>query len=241
MNRVNAIIQARMGSTRLPGKVLIKIEDIPILEHIINRLRSVKRIDIIIVATSEESEDDAIEAFCKAKNVVCIRGSESNVLDRFGLVAKKFPSDIYIRATGDNPMIDIALIEKMLDFFIENELTYSCYKGFPLGSGVEIFTNISLREALLFADKPFELEHVTPYMYQRMVNRKVLYYTSSTNDSDIRMTIDTENDLLFAKKVFEKLYNTNPFFGISEIKRLLSDNPDLKKINYNIHQKILGE
>lgn len=238
---VIAIIQARMGSTRLPGKVLMELEGIPILTHIIRRLKAVSAIDNVIVATSVKKEDDAIAEFCCSNSIVCVRGSEENVLERFGKVADSYPADVYIRATGDNPMIDVQLIKDMLKFFVKNELTYSCYKDFPIGSGVEIFAHESLTSALNNADKPYEYEHVTPYMYQRMINRKVEYFTSDEDDSQLRMTVDTEEDLNFAMSVFARLYKFNPLFGIGAIKKLLITNPELKTINENVHQKKLGE
>ena len=230
-----------MGSVRLPGKVLMKIEDIPILEHIINRVKAVNDINEVIVATSTKHDDDTIVEFCDEKGILCIRGSEDNVLERFGIASKEMPADIYIRATGDNPMIDVKLIDNMLSFFIIRNLSYTCYKRFPLGCGVEIFTHYALSEALEKADKPYELEHVTPYMYQRMFDGNIEYYVSDTDDSNIRMTIDTERDLLFAREVFRRLYHKNPLFGISEIKKLLEQEPSLKAINMDVRQKALGE
>ena len=238
---INAVIQARMGSSRLPGKVLMEIEGTAILEHIFRRLGSVNEIDRIIVATSTKEEDDDIEAFCRSRGTACIRGSEENVLSRFGLAASEYPADIYIRATGDNPMIDVRLIEDTLAFFEANDLTYTCYRDYPIGSGVEVFTHRALEEALKHAELPYELEHVTPYMYQSMPDRKVEYFVSKTNDSGIRMTIDTEQDLQFAEEMFRRLYKSNPYFGIAEIKRLLEDEPGLGSINSNVHQKTLGE
>ncbi len=239
--KINAIIQARMGSTRLPGKVLMEIEGTPILYHIIRRLKAINGVDHVIVATSIKEDDDAIAEFCHKNGIPCVRGSEENVLDRFGLAAKGYPADIYIRATGDNPMIDIKLIEEMLAFFYEKNLTYTCYKKYPIGSGVEIFTHKALAEALENAEKPYELEHVTPYMYLNMRSGNVQFYVSAVDDSNIRMTVDTENDLQFARALFEKLYKKNMYFGIAEIKELLEQEPILKEINANVHQKTLGE
>lgn len=238
---INAVIQARMGSTRLPGKVLLEIEGIPILEHIIHRLNSISGIDKIIIATSDKEDDDAIFEFCKSRDIPCVRGSEENVLERFGIVAGLYPAEVYIRATGDNPMIDVGLIKDMLHFFDDNNLTYTCYKNYPIGSGVEIFTSEALAETIKKADKPYELEHVTPYMYQRMNERRVQYFESPTDDSMIRMTVDTEEDLVFAKEIFKRLYHHNPVFGISEIKKLMEHDSSLKSINSDVHQKKLGE
>ncbi len=238
---VNAIVQARMGSTRLPGKVLMLIEGKPILEHIVNRLQEIKEIANVVVATSTEIGDNPIESWCLLKGIPCVRGSEANVLDRFFQASLQYPADVFIRATGDNPMIDIQLIRDMLKFFDCNSLTYTCYRNYPLGSGVEIFTNAALEQARKYADKPYELEHVTPYMYERMANRNVKYYISNVNDSDIRMTIDTKEDLLFAIEIFSRLYMNNPFFGVLDVKRLVSQEPDMKTINNGIHQKKLGE
>lgn len=241
METINAIVQARMNSSRLPGKILMQLEGIPVLEHIIRRLNQVKSINSIIVATSDKDADDEVEKFCINRGVSCVRGSEENVLQRFGKVSELFPADIYIRATSDNPMIDIDLISNMISYFKNKQLTYTSYKNYPIGSGVEIFSSYSLKEALNNADKDYEFEHVTPYMYQSMKDRKVEYYTSEKDDSNIRMTIDTQSDLIFAQKVFKRLYSNNHFFGIEDIKALLTDEPDLIKINKNIHQKKLGE
>ena len=241
METINAVIQARMGSSRLPGKILMKLEGTPILEHIVRRLNQVKNINTIIVATSDKATDDEVENFCMSIGVPCVRGSEENVLQRFGKVSELFPADIYIRATSDNPMIDIDLISNMISYFKNKQLTYTCYKNYPIGSGVEIFSNHSLKEALNNANKDYEYEHVTPYMYQTMKDRKVEYYTSEKDDSGIRMTIDTQNDLRFAQEVFKRLYPDNHFFGIEDIKTLLVTEPDLIKINKDIHQKRLGE
>lgn len=238
---INAIIQARMGSTRLPGKVLMDIEGVPVLGHIIRRLRAVSAINTIIVAASDKSDDDVIEAFCQERNIPCVRGSEDNVLNRFGKAAKQYPADIFIRATGDNPMIDAGLIEEMIRFFKDNDLTYTYHKKYPMGSGVEIFTAQALAEALEHADMPFELEHVTPYMYKRMPTSKVEYYVSKLDESKIRLTIDTESDFIFAKEIFHRLYEANPLFGVLDIRKLLSEEPDLRLINADVHQKTLGE
>lgn len=237
----NAIIQARMGSTRLPGKTMMNLEGIPILEHVIRRLNRVSEIDIIIVATSTKDDDDIIEQYCNSRNIPCVRGSEDNVLGRFGIASTRYPADVYVRATADNPMIDIRLVEKMLSFFYQEELTYTCYKKYPIGSGVEIFSSESLLQALNKADRKYELEHVTPYMYERMDNRNVRYYTSIEDDSNIRLTIDTERDFLFAKELFTRLYEFNPYFGICEIKELLSRNMHLMTINADVHQKTISE
>lgn len=239
--KINAIVQARMESTRLPGKVLVNIEGMPILEHIIRRLEAVSEVNKVIIATSNKASDNAIEEFCKANVVACVRGSETNVLDRFRVASIMYPADVYIRATGDNPMIDVKLIHDMLVFLSIGDLTYTCYKKYPIGSGVEIFTHGALLEAVEYADKLFEFEHVTPYMYQRMNKRKVEYYVSNIDESMIRMTVDTEKDLIFAKEIFRRLYKTNPLFGICEVRELLLREPNLKLINADVHQKILGE
>ena len=239
--KINAIIQARMGSTRLPGKVLMEIEGIPILEHIVKRLKAIAGVGEVIIATSAKEDDDAVDVFCTKNRIPCVRGSEENVLERFAKVAKEYPADIYIRATGDNPIIDVKLISEMIKFFIEKDLTYTSYSNYPIGSGVEIFSDRALAEAVKYATKPHELEHVTPYMYQTMRGRRVIYFESSTDDSKIRVTVDTEKDMQFVRELFKRLYNDNQFFGIKEIKDILEKEPLLKTINSDVHQKKLGE
>lgn len=234
---MNAIIQARMDSTRLPGKVLMDMEGVPILEHIIRRLNAVSAINTVIVATSDDPHDDAIEAFCQERSLPCVRGSEDNVLSRFGKAAELYPADVYIRATGDNPMIDIGLIEEMILFFKNRGLTYTYCKNYPIGIGVEIFTGQALTDALEQANTPYELEHVTPYMYQRMPGRKVEFYVSNVDESKMRLTIDTESDFIFAKEIFHRLYKDKPFFDLADIRKVLSKEPELRLINADIRQK----
>jgi spore coat polysaccharide biosynthesis protein SpsF len=234
-----AIVQARMGSTRLPGKVLLPLEGKPVLAHIVARLRRVGRIRRVVVATSVSPADDAIADWAAASGVDCVRGSETDVLDRFHQVSLAFPCDAYVRATGDNPMIDPQLLDVLLDDFEQRGLDYLGSTGYPLGTSAEVFRRAALDEAFHNATEPYESEHVTPYMYRRMMN-----WTKRASDvdlSDVRLTVDTPEDYDLARAVFGRFRDRVDAFTYGEVVDFLAHNPAVAEINSGIRQKRLGE
>lgn len=209
-----AIIQARMGSTRLPEKVLKPILDRPVLWHIVNRLRSVKKIDEIIVATSVQPNDDRIEEFCASENIKCFRGSEDDVLDRFYKAASFFNATTLIRITGDCPLIDPDLISQLIDYFSDNNFDFcgiaagagvakNGFEGrYPDGLDAEIFTMQALTIVWREAQGPLYREHVTPFIWKQPERFNLGTLKSKDKDyGDLRWTIDNEEDYHLIQRI----------------------------------------
>ncbi|WP_293960214.1 glycosyltransferase family protein [uncultured Fusobacterium sp.] len=244
MVKVGAIIQARMGSSRLPNKILKKLpyfSEETILSNIISRATEVKEIDEIVVATTQNIEDDKIEEYCKSKNIKYYRGSENNVLKRFYEAAKTNELDIIIRLTSDNPIIDISLLSETVSFFKEKDnINYLRTINTPIGMGVEIFDKTSLEINYINSKDKFEQEHVTPYFYKTCPKKfNIIEYQSKIFDKSYnwRFTVDTNEDYTFICCLFDELYEKNKFFSIIEIEKLYQDKPWIFNININTEQK----
>ncbi|USF26723.1 8-amino-3,8-dideoxy-manno-octulosonate cytidylyltransferase [Firmicutes bacterium ASF500] len=241
-SKVLAIIQARMSSTRLPGKVLRNLCGQPILYHIVQRIRSVQSVDTIVIATSQNKSDDPIAEFAHENQVCCFRGSETDVLDRFFQAARTFgaePDDIVMRLTADNPFVDPNVCEELLSYFKGSNFSYASAGGYPLGVGAEVFTFRALAEAHENGRQPYEREHVTPYMYREGQNPGKL--NSPKDYSAVRLTVDTEEDYEVAQILYGSLYQPDRIFSLDEIIDYLVANPEVMTINKNVHQKRLGE
>lgn len=233
-----AIIQARMGSTRLPGKVLMELCGQPMLYHIIERVKQVGQIDKILVATSENQEDDSINAYVESVGIECFRGSAENVLDRYWGAAQAVHAgqdDTIVRLTADNPLVDAGILSKLLTYFAQCGYPYALTSGFPLGSGGEVFSFYALKEAYENAVQPYEKEHVTPYMYRE--GRAVGKLTSRIDRSHFRFTVDTPEDFKFVEKVYHSLYHGTHDFSLDDIIELLEEKPEIIMINSHVRQK----
>lgn len=240
--RACVIIQARMGSTRLPGKVLKELCEKPMLYHIIQRTEQTAGIDTIMVATSIHQEDDPVAAYASDIGLPCFRGSEEDVLERFYGAAKALgvgERDVIVRLTADNPFVDPVVLQKLLTYFEECPYSYASTSGYPLGLGGEVFTFRKLEEAFQFARKQYEREHVTPYMYRNA--DEIGQIVSPKNYSQYRFTVDTPEDFAFARAVYDVLYHGKHDFYLDDIIKLLGSHPEIQKINCNVHQKQLGE
>ncbi len=244
-----AIIQARMGSTRLPAKVMKKLCDQTVLTHVINRVKACKRIDEIVIATTTLNEDDCIVKEAEKLDVKWFRGSENNVLERYYLAAKQFQADAIMRITSDCPLLDIEIIDDLLSYFQDESemglsIDYSSNnlrRSFPRGLDAELFTFNTLEIAYNNATKDYEKEHVTPYIYQHPDLFSLHNLTSDDDLSEYRWTLDTPEDYELIKIIYENLYPQNPLFGMDDIIDFLEENPKLMKINANIKQKQLGQ
>lgn len=234
-----AIIQARMGSTRLPGKVLKELSGQPVLYHIIKRIEQVPGIDKIIVATTEEEIDNSIESYVNSIGFSCFRGSSDNVLDRFHQAAISACADVIIRLTADNPLVDPRVLEQLMACFERCGYDYAATSGYPIGLGAEIFTYGALNTAYKNASLPYEKEHVTPYMYQN--GQTVGRLIAPVDQSSLRFTMDTPEDYIFIQHIYDALYHGSHDFYLDDVLALLREHPDLIKINAHIHQKKLGE
>jgi spore coat polysaccharide biosynthesis protein SpsF len=165
LGSIGIIIQARMGSSRLPGKILKKIGNKLLLEHILDRLLSLSHPCRIVIATSNLAQDDAVEAFCQNQKVDCFRGSEQNVLERYYLCAKEYGFGHIMRITGDNPFYDVEELDKLISLHIESKADYShSFKVLPIGVGAEIFTFEALETSYQKGHEAHHLEHVNEYI-----------------------------------------------------------------------------
>jgi spore coat polysaccharide biosynthesis protein SpsF len=238
---VGAIIQARTGSKRLPKKILLELpynSGITVLENIIARVKRVKIIDKVIVATSTEPEDDIVEVLCNRSQSICFRGDLENVLSRFYHVASMHELATVIRLTADNPCYDYQLIECAVQAHIENNNDYTTTENFPLGTNVEVISSSALETCFQNASCQYEKEHVTPYIYETEPKKfKIRNISSLLDNGDLRLTLDTEDDYLLQCALYDNLYASNSCFGIDEIINLLEKKSWLKKINNKTYQK----
>lgn len=229
-----AILQARMSSSRLPGKVMKPVLGRPMIERQIERLLRCKRVDQLIVAASNHPEDNALETLCKKIGIFCFRGDLDNVLDRFYQAAKPFKPDHIVRLTGDCPLADPALIDELVDFYLERQCDYAsnCEEPtLPDGLDAEIFSFAVLEETWKEAILPSQLEHVTPFIREHRERYRIENYKYSRDLSNLRWTVDEFEDLEFVRRVYEKLYHLNPEFRTEDVVALLDREPELLKIN----------
>lgn len=240
---IAVIIQARMGSTRLPGKVLIPLADgKSVLEHMTNRILAGKSKVKVIIATTENKEDDAIVEEAIKLGIPFFRGDENDVLSRYYWTAKKYNVDIIVRLTSDCPLYDVALLDAMVSEFLKPEnkgldyLSNTLERTFPRGFDTEIFTFPTLETAYFDAKFSYEKEHVTPYIYEHQNLFKVKSYVNPVDYSEYRLTLDTEDDLQLIKIIFNELYKGD-YFGTEKIFKLFEKRPELKAINAHVEQK----
>lgn len=244
--KIVAIIQARMGSTRLPGKVMMKISDKTILDHVITRVGQSKLIDEIIIATTTKSDDDAIVEESKKLGVNYYRGSEDDVLSRYYYAAKKNNADVIIRITSDCPLIDFEVIDGMIyrfkDLYNDNKVDYlsnTIERTFPRGLDAEIFSFRILNEAFNNAEKTYQREHVTPYIYESSNKFNIVGYKNDIDYSYHRWTLDTPEDFELIKKIYEGMYNKNKTIRFEDIINFFELHPEYLQINSSIDQKKL--
>tara|TARA_B100000686_G_C16754422_1_gene954551 strand:- start:663 stop:1430 length:768 start_codon:yes stop_codon:yes gene_type:complete len=239
--KILIIIQARIGSSRLPGKVLKKILGKPILWHIVKRLKSIKNKKIII-STSKNIKDKKIVNFCKKNNLNYFIGDEKNVLDRFYKTAKKFKAKNIVRITGDCPLIDSKIINKLVKlYFSKNYDHVGVATGagvnnirlnkFPDGLDAECFNFKTLEKAWLNAKTISEKEHVTPYIWKRKKKFKVGILESKKNYSNFRWTLDNKDDFKLIKILYKNLYNKNKNFYMDDIVKYFKKNPQISNLN----------
>jgi spore coat polysaccharide biosynthesis protein SpsF len=238
-----AIIQARMGSTRLPGKVLEEISGRTMLYWVVSRTRSAASMDTVVVATTNLRADDAIVAECSAMKVPVFRGSEDDVLDRYHRAAAAFRADPVVRITSDCPLIDPDVIDRVVAAFAGNHADYASNtltRGYPRGLDVEVFSKAALDSAWREARQDHERVHVTPFIYGNP-DRFALHSVECESDhSDLRWTVDTAEDLDVVRRITEALGGRLDF-GWRDALELVRRKPQLAEFNRSIRQKDLEE
>ena len=234
MIKIIAIVQARMASTRLPGKVMTKISGKNMLWHVVKRVQYAKKIDDIVVATTSLKEDEKILKLTSEMGVKSYAGSEDDVLDRCYKAAKKYHADIIVRITGDCPVMDPHIVDKVVQYFLENRYDYvsnTIKPTYPDGLDVEVFSYNALEKAWKEAKLLSEREHVTPYFKKHPEKFRVGNVENDVDLSHLRWTVDENKDLEFIKEIFQRLYNKKSIFFMEDILQLLEEYPELKEIN----------
>lgn len=242
--KVVAIIQARMGSTRLSGKVMKNIKGKTVLEHVIERVKQAKLIDEIVIATTVDSRDEIIYNEALRCGVKAYRGSEEDVLSRYYYTAKENGADAIIRITSDCPLIDPMIVDKIVSYYLKSNYEIVTNAGsdlsqrtYPRGLDTEVFSFISLEEAFKKADKKYQREHVTPYIYENSINK--FYYKSDVDYSKFRWTLDTKEDFELIEAIYNRLYLGKHDFYLNDIISVFEKEPELFNINAHIEQKKL--
>lgn len=230
-----AIVQARMGSTRLPGKSMMSLAGKPVLWHVVDRLRFCRRLQAVVVATTTEIEDDAIEQWCCENRVKCYRGSKLDVLDRFYHTAVFYQAKAIIRITADCPVIDPFIVDEVVQGFLEGGYdVYGLGGEFPDGLDCEAFSFRMLELAWSQATLASEREHVTPYLYKQKEHCKIGHLAKFRGLHHYRWTLDEPPDLQFLEAVFHHLYKEDRPFVTQDILTLMEHHPELNHINRGI-------
>lgn len=231
-----AIIQARMGSSRLPNKVLKDLCGKPALWHVIQRVKKSKLIDEIVIATTIEKQDLQIVKFCADNGIRVFVGSEADVLDRYYQVARLFKPDNVIRITSDCPLHDAEIIDRVIEKHIKEENDYTSntmQETFPDGLDCEVMKYSALENAWKNATMTSDREHVTQYIIKNDIFKKGCLINTE-NKKDERWTLDTDADYSFISSVYNELYYNKPEFSSDDIYRLLDEKPDIREINQGI-------
>jgi spore coat polysaccharide biosynthesis protein SpsF len=237
--RISAIVQARMGSTRLPGKVLMYLGGKTALARVVTRLRRATLINEVVVATSDLPSDDRIARECEYLGVRYFRGSECDVLDRYYRAAKEFDADAVVRITSDCPIIDPQLVDETIHAFQQHEADYASNvipRTYPRGLDTEVFTTEALAWAWLEAREPHQREHVTPYFYEHPEIFKVASAAAEADYGGYRWTLDTPEDLELLRTIYSR-FDDRDDFSWRDVVTLMEREPDLAALNSHIAQK----
>ena len=240
------IVQARMTSTRLPGKVMEIVCDKPLLEHLINRLKTIRSADQIVIATTVNETDNQIVSLCKKLDTLYYRGSEEDVLGRYYEAAVEYGGEVIIRITSDCPVIDPEVVDYLISFFTNNIGKYdyvsnTLERSYPRGMDAEIVSFKALKEAHFNAYDPFDREHVTPFIKKRPQQFRLYNILYKADMSRFRLTIDTSEDMELISKIFESLYYQNTFFSLKDMLDQMERTPKWETINAHVETKKYGQ
>ena len=262
--RIVAIIQSRMGSSRLPGKVLLDIAGQPMLARVVERTRQARKVDEVVVATTTDPSDDAVVALCQRRGYPYYRGSLYDVLDRYYQTAKTFGAEVIVRITADCPLIDPGVIDRTVQEFLlagvdftANRLPPPWRRTYPIGLDTEVCTFAALERAWREADLPHHREHVMPYLYEPATSNQQLPGGSLSStfrvlvvnhdvDGDrkslghLRWTVDTAEDLNLIRQIYAHFPGRDDFTWL-DVLELVQHNPELGQINADVQHKTLRD
>jgi spore coat polysaccharide biosynthesis protein SpsF len=237
--KILTLIQARTGSTRLPGKILLPLASEPLLIRMVERVKRSKLCGTVMVATTTDTADNEVESLCHSAAIPCFRGHPSNLLDRHYMAAKEFGADLVLKIPSDCPLIDPAIIDRGIRFFIDHPGKFDYVSNlhpatWPDGNDVEIMSFLALEKAWKEATRDLEKEHTTPYLWENPDTFRIgnfAWETGKDYSMSHRWTIDYPEDYQFIKQVYAELYNGNPCFGLNDILDLLEKRPDIFDLN----------
>jgi len=241
--KVITIIQARMGSTRLPGKVLKDLGGESVLARAVKRVRRTKLAGEVVIATTNNSADSEIVAECERIAANVFRGDENDVLDRYYQCALSFGADAVVRITSDCPLIDSDVTDKTVHSFLDRRPDYASNtleRKYPRGLDTEVMTMEALTVAWQDARKPYQRAHVTPYLYENPGRFRLLPVCGFRDYSHYRWTLDTDEDLALLRTLYERMNNRDDFSWLDLVK-LLEQEPELADMNRGVMQKALAE
>jgi spore coat polysaccharide biosynthesis protein SpsF len=241
--RIVAIVQARMGSTRLPGKVLMDLNGETVLGRVIKRLSRATLLDRVVVATSDKAGNEAIAGECLRLGVDCFQGSEADVLDRYYQTARVHEASVVVRVTADCPLIDAGLVDETIRTFQEQGSDYTSNvipRTYPRGLDTEVFTFSALERAWQLASEAHQREHVTPYLYEHPEKFRLGSLSGRTDYSRYRWTVDTREDLELLRTIYSRFDNRDDFHW-QDIILLMEREPDLAELNSQVLQKSVRE
>lgn len=241
--RVVAIVQARMGSTRLPGKVLLPIAGKSMLERVVARLRRARLLEAILVATTRAPADEAVAGAARRLGVPAFRGAEDDVLDRYHEAARTLGARVIVRITADCPLIDAGIVDQVVGVFLDERPDYASntlVRTYPTGLDTEVFSAEALHAAWREARAPYQRAHVTPFLYEHPERFRLRSVADSADRSGMRWTVDTAEDLSFVREVYSRFAGRDDF-SWSEVAGLLEREPALADVNRHVRQKPLTE
>ncbi len=240
--KVVAIVQARMGSSRLPGKVLADLGGRPVLEWVLRRAGRAASIQQVMVATTINPEDDAVARFCKEAGYDCFRGSAFDVLDRYYRAAGAAGADVIVRLTGDCPLIDPGLLDAAVETFLAAEppLDFAANRmpgdrTVPIGLDTEICTRAALERAWAEAQQPHEREHVMPHFYEHPHDFNILHMRHEPDYGHYRWTVDTPEDLELLRQVVAHFDDDT--FSWMDVLELFEQQPELAELNAGVQHR----
>ena len=238
MEKISVLIQTRTGSSRLQNKVLKTIEGKPAIWHVINRIKQIDSVEQIALITTKKPEDKILLKIAEENGIIGFAGNELDVLDRHFQCAKEIKADPIIRITSDCPLIDPSISEKILQHYLSNKYDFvsnTITPTFPDGLDTEIFSYSALEKAVCEAKLPSEREHVTTYFIKYPEKFKISNYVNDSTLSNLRWTLDTEQDLFFIREIYSRM-KPKTIFSMDEILNILSSNPKLLEINQGIQR-----
>jgi len=237
---VHVVVQARLGSTRLPGKALRPVLGRPLLEYQIERLDRIKHPHVTALATTVDPRDDPLVRFATEREIKVIRGPEDDVLARYALAARELGATVVVRVTGDCPLFDPTVADSVIDRFMAGDVEYASNtirRTYPRGLDVEVFSAEALAIASREASLDWDREHVTPYIYGHPGRFRLAQVVTGPDRSSERWTVDTPEDFALVEWILGTLYPVQPTFGWLDVVALLDRHPEKRRVNAHIAQK----